>query len=77
MNSQTGKYIEWHTDSIAAKMGRRPARCYRYCKNKPYVDIYIVILSARWKIWIMASGLQIATKIGEREWRKRLAAGHA
>ncbi|GFT80376.1 hypothetical protein NPIL_471281, partial [Nephila pilipes] len=18
------------------KMGRRPARCYRYCKNKPY-----------------------------------------
>ncbi|CAB0037235.1 unnamed protein product [Trichogramma brassicae] len=21
---------------IAIKMGRRPARCYRYCKNKPY-----------------------------------------
>merc|ERR1712093_323598 len=20
-----------------AKMGRRPARCYRYCKNKPYI----------------------------------------
>merc|ERR1712142_658042 len=20
----------------SAKMGRRPARCYRYCKNKPY-----------------------------------------
>merc|ERR1712013_477300 len=20
----------------ADKMGRRPARCYRYCKNKPY-----------------------------------------
>merc|ERR1712224_122852 len=19
------------------KMGRRPARCYRYCKNKPYI----------------------------------------
>lgn len=18
-------------------MGRRPARCYRYCKNKPYI----------------------------------------
>merc|ERR1712106_1017798 len=27
------------TDQISAKnptMGRRPARCYRYCKNKPY-----------------------------------------
>merc|ERR1712042_50702 len=22
--------------SIQGKMGRRPARCYRYCKNKPY-----------------------------------------
>merc|ERR1712000_652893 len=21
---------------VTAKMGRRPARCYRYCKNKPY-----------------------------------------
>lgn len=22
--------------AVRAKMGRRPARCYRYCKNKPY-----------------------------------------
>lgn len=22
--------------SVSEKMGRRPARCYRYCKNKPY-----------------------------------------
>jgi large subunit ribosomal protein L10e len=22
---------------FSAKMGRRPARCYRYCKNKPYI----------------------------------------
>jgi hypothetical protein len=22
--------------SPSEKMGRRPARCYRYCKNKPY-----------------------------------------
>jgi hypothetical protein len=21
---------------VEVKMGRRPARCYRYCKNKPY-----------------------------------------
>lgn len=21
---------------VDIKMGRRPARCYRYCKNKPY-----------------------------------------
>merc|ERR1711915_1086329 len=21
-------------------MGRRPARCYRYCKNKPYIDSF-------------------------------------
>merc|ERR1712080_465328 len=23
-------------ESDGLKMGRRPARCYRYCKNKPY-----------------------------------------
>ena len=22
--------------SVFQKMGRRPAKCYRYCKNKPY-----------------------------------------
>merc|ERR1712137_620986 len=24
-------------DREKEKMGRRPARCYRYCKNKPYI----------------------------------------
>jgi hypothetical protein len=23
-------------DLVEFAMGRRPARCYRYCKNKPY-----------------------------------------
>ena len=27
----------WHaTEDPGVAMGRRPARCYRYCKNKPY-----------------------------------------
>ena len=30
-----GLLIEGH-DFVDIKMGRRPARCYRYCKNKPY-----------------------------------------
>ena len=25
-----------HVIFLLVKMGRRPARCYRYCKNKPY-----------------------------------------
>ena len=38
--------ILWYCDSIVLvcsilhiiiEMGRRPARCYRYCKNKPYI----------------------------------------
>ncbi|RUO95350.1 ribosomal protein L10e/L16, partial [Jimgerdemannia flammicorona] len=27
---------EWEQKKGAKQMGRRPARCYRYCKNKPY-----------------------------------------
>merc|ERR1712137_1456511 len=26
----------WSHPTKVVKMGRRPARCYRYCKNKPY-----------------------------------------
>merc|ERR1712191_38120 len=26
----------WSCTTKVVKMGRRPARCYRYCKNKPY-----------------------------------------
>merc|ERR1711900_52320 len=29
-----GRY--WSHPTKVVKMGRRPARCYRYCKNKPY-----------------------------------------
>ena len=25
-----------YADVFTDKMGRRPARCYRYCKNKPF-----------------------------------------
>ena len=35
-----GWYAEWMAVEFFfvrnIKMGRRPARCYRYCKNKPY-----------------------------------------
>lgn len=27
----------YYTHCTTVKMGRRPARCYRYCKNKPYI----------------------------------------
>merc|ERR1712146_332006 len=27
------------TSSNRTKMGRRPGRCYRYCKNKPYIKL--------------------------------------
>ncbi|KAL1923882.1 60S ribosomal uL16 domain-containing protein [Calcarisporiella thermophila] len=29
-------FIFFHYFVVEKKMGRRPARCYRYCKNKPY-----------------------------------------
>merc|ERR1712105_208424 len=33
-SSLTQRKIVCESDGL--KMGRRPARCYRYCKNKPY-----------------------------------------
>ena len=31
-------YVDWFfiRPLLSDKMGRRPAKCYRYCKNKPY-----------------------------------------
>uniref|UniRef100_A0A803JAK0 Ribosomal protein L10 n=1 Tax=Xenopus tropicalis TaxID=8364 RepID=A0A803JAK0_XENTR len=36
-NSAQARWVSfWCWRGAAAIMGRRPARCYRYCKNKPY-----------------------------------------
>ena len=35
-SSAIGCRLTEHFDLQNFKMGRRPARCYRYCKNKPY-----------------------------------------
>lgn len=32
-----GRRVCVHHLHSSGTMGRRPARCYRYCKNKPYI----------------------------------------
>lgn len=70
--------LDRKTDHIVAKMGRRPARCYRYCKNKPYVYALRIGRSIRQPVailWVFEAGQQwTCTEIG---WRFALAATRA